>query len=244
MQCSRYREWIQELTDGTLGAIRKAELERHVDECASCSAFAADLQAIRDATASLAPLAPPDGVWLQLAGRLMQEGRVSLPPARPAAPARHAALLAIAAALVLAVGAALFLVIPREIGSRDVAGVATPGNAPAVDAVQSGVDDLRKAETLLQSGVAKLKEGLGTDNALPAAVANTLDSGLQSYDRAIADVSAELQSDPQNVTARNSLFDLLQRKISLLQDTITLMNEMRKGNAAGVAQVVEGGNKS
>ena len=46
------------------------------------------------------------------------------------------------------------------------------------------------------------------------------------------------------MAARNSLFDALQRKISLLQDTITLMNEMRKGNAAGVAQVVEGSNKS
>ena len=47
----------------------------------------------------------------------------------------------------------------------------------------------------------------------------------------------------QNSAARTSLFDALQRKISLLQDTIVLMNEMRKGNAAGAAQVVEG-NKS
>ena len=53
-----------------------------------------------------------------------------------------------------------------------------------------------------------------------------------------------MQKEPQNVAARNSLFDALQRKISLLQNTLTLMNEMRKGNAAGVAQVVEGSNKS
>jgi anti-sigma factor RsiW len=242
MSCTRSRKEIEELVDGTLGRFREAELQQHLDQCPSCRALADDLLRIRDVAGTLEPLTPPDHVWLQIAGRLRQEGRVQDQP-RVAGRSQYV-WLAIAAALVLAVGAALFLVIPREIGSRDVAGVATPGNAPAVDAVQSGVDDLRKAETLLQSGVAKLKEGLGTDNALPAAVANTLDSGLQSYDRAIADVSAELQSDPQNVTARNSLFDLLQRKISLLQDTITLMNEMRKGNAAGVAQVVEGGNKS
>ena len=53
-----------------------------------------------------------------------------------------------------------------------------------------------------------------------------------------------MQKDPQNVAARSSLFEALQRKISLLQNTLTLMNEMRKGNAAGVAQVVEGSNKS
>jgi len=38
--------------------------------------------------------------------------------------------------------------------------------------------------------------------------------------------------------------DVRPRRLSLLQETITLMNEMRKGNAAGVAQVVEGTNKS
>jgi hypothetical protein len=32
--------------------------------------------------------------------------------------------------------------------------------------------------------------------------------------------------------------------VALLQDTIALMNEMRKGNAAGAAQIIDGGNKS
>jgi len=32
--------------------------------------------------------------------------------------------------------------------------------------------------------------------------------------------------------------------VALLQDTIALMNEMRKGNAAGAAQIVDGVNKS
>ena len=107
------------------------------------------------------------------------------------------------------------------------------------------MEDLRKAEQLLQSGVAKLKEGLGSDEqALPAGMAGTLDRNLQILDQAIAESSDALQKEPQNVAARNSLFEALQRKISLLQDTITLMNEMRKGNAAGVAQVVESTNKS
>ncbi len=141
-------------------------------------------------------------------------------------------------------GTSLVLLMPQFTGSGP-ARTAQQGNAAGTDAVQSGVEDLRQAERLLQSGVAKLKEGLGTeDQALPTGVTATLDTNLQILDQAIAESSEALRKEPQNVAARNSLFEALQRKISLLQDTITLMNEMRKGNAAGVAQVVEGTNKS
>jgi len=243
MTCARSRTDLQELIDGTLGAIRTAELQQHLDSCAECRALHDDLRRIHDAAGTLRPVVPPDHIWLQIAGRLRQEGRVH---DRPAAQApRHAqhVWLAIAATLVLAVGAALFLVMSR--GATPAPATVADSNATGVDSVQSGVEDLRKAEQLLQSGVAKLKEGLGSDKqTLPPSVATTLDRNLQILDQAIAENSSALQQDPQNVAARNGLFDLLQRKISLLQDTITLMNEMRKGNAAGVAQVVDSPNKS
>jgi hypothetical protein len=255
MTCERSRDQIQELIDGTLGPIRRSELEQHLDQCASCRALFEDLQRLRDAAGTLPTLEPPDHVWMQIAGRLRQEGRVheQSAPALPAHPARlHYAWLAIAAALIIAVGAAvMYVIVPenRRAPDRSVAssdGTPTsPGNAAASDTVQSAVEDLRAAERLLQSGVAKLREGLGSDGQqLPAPVAATLESNLKVLDQAIAESSAAVQAEPQNVAARNSLFDSLQRKISLLQDTIALMNEMRKGNAAGVAQAVEGVNKS
>lgn len=90
---TNYRESIQELVDGSIGAIRRAELDRHLAGCAECRAFLADMEAIRDGAASLDPLEPPDGVWLQIAGRLRREGRVALPPTpSQAAPSRHRAL--------------------------------------------------------------------------------------------------------------------------------------------------------
>jgi hypothetical protein len=233
------------MLDGTLGAILTAELRRHLDECAACRALADDLERVSETAATLASPPPPDHVWLQIAGRLRQEGRVH---DRPAAETGrfHYAWLGIAAALVLAVGASLLLLIPRGTDrSGDTASVRPQGNAAASDAVQSGVEDLKQAEQLLQSGIAKLKEGLGSEQqALPVEVATTLDSNLRILDQAIAESSAALQQEPQNVAARNSLFDALQRKISLLQDTIALMNEMRKGNTAGAALVVEGAKKS
>ena len=40
--------------------------------------------------------------------------------------------------------------------------------------------------------------------------------------------------------AQESLFEALRNKVSLLQDTVTLINEMRKGNPEGTARVVSG----
>jgi anti-sigma factor RsiW len=243
MTCARSRTDLQDLVDGTLGAIRSAELRQHLDACADCRALHDDLQRIHDVAGTMASVTPPDHIWLQIAGRLRQEGRVQDRPAPEASRHSQYVWLAIAATLAIAVGASLLLLIPR--GTAPAPVEIAESNAPGSDSVQSGVEDLRQAEKLLQSGVAKLKDGLGSDQqALPPAVAETLDRNLQILDQAIADNTALLRQDPQNVTARNGLFDLLQRKISLLQDTISLMNEMRKGNAAGVAQVVESGNKS
>jgi Putative zinc-finger len=245
MRCGRFREVIQELVDGTLGPIRAAELQQHLDECPSCRALANDLRRIRDAAGALDNLQPRDHVWLQIAGRLRQEGRVQDQPAPPPSRAHQYVWLGIAAALLLTVGASLLMLLPRGDQNPTTAAVTPPGNAAPVDPVQSGVEDLRKAEQLLQSGIKKLKDGMGSgEQALPLAAAATLDRNLQILDQAIAESSAAVQQEPQNVAARNSLFDALQRKISLLQDTIALMNEMRKGNAAGAAQLAEGINKS
>ena len=248
MNCTRSHGDIQALIDGTLGPIRVAELEQHLDQCDACRALANDLRRIRDLADTLDEPVPPDHVWLQIAGRLRQEGRVHdrlAPVATRHRQFRQPLWLGIAAALLLAVGASLLLLLPQFTGSTTGPGATEQGNAAGADAVQSGVEDLRKAERLLQSGVAKLKEGLGSeDQSLPIDMAGTLDRNLQILDQAITESSDALQKEPQNVAARNSLFEALQRKISLLQDTITLMNEMRKGNAAGVAQIVEGANKS
>jgi CHASE3 domain sensor protein len=71
-----------------------------------------------------------------------------------------------------------------------------------------------------------------------------LQKNLQVIDEAIAESRAALRAEPQSAPARDSLFDALKRKVALLQDTIALMNEMRKGNAAGAAQIIQGGSKS
>jgi hypothetical protein len=254
-----YRESIQELIDGTIGAIRRAELERHLAECAECRSFLADMEAIRGTADSLDPLEPPDGVWMQIAGRLRQEGRVQAPPAPAPSHAPRYAMLAIAASLVLAVGVGIGLLVTQyrspdkpAPSAAATSATATPGNPGESIDVESVEAEFRLAEQHYQNAISKLEQaarldqaasGRG-DNALDPQTAAMLQKNLQVIDQAIAESRAAVRSEPLSASARDSLFDALKRKVALLQDTIALMNEMRKGNSAGAAQIVDGINKS
>jgi hypothetical protein len=249
MDCSRYTQAIQELVDGTLGAIRKAELQQHLDQCAACRALVADLQQIRDLAGTLDHPAPPDGVWLQVAGRLRQEGRVQPPPPVMKTRSSRTALIAIAAGLLVAIGASLVLLLPvldSNGADRQASGASTPGgNAAGDEPVQTIEDHFRLAEQHMQTGIAKLEAAAKTDDtAIDAQTAAMLKKNLEMIDQAIAESRAALKAEPQSTIARDSLFNALRRKVALLQDTVSLMNEMRQGDAAGAAQVLEGANKS
>jgi Putative zinc-finger len=248
MNCARHRQAIQELVDGTLGAIRKAELEQHMDQCARCRALLADLLQIHDLAGALDRPAPPDGVWLQVAGRLRQEGRVQPPPPIERTRTSHLALFAIAAGLILAIGTSLVLLLPilqSEDAQPPATQAAGTGNAAGDQPVQSIEDHFRLAEQHMQTGIAKLEEAAKADeSAIDPQTAAMLKKNLEMIDQAIAESRAALKAEPQSTIARDSLFNALRRKVSLLQDTVALMNEMRKGNAAGAAQVIEGVNKS
>jgi anti-sigma factor RsiW len=247
--CTHYVEALQEMVDGTLGRLRRSELEIHLDQCEGCRALLRDLERVRDLARSLDRPAPPARVWMQVAGQLRREG---MRPAAAAAPSRrHYALAAIAATLMLAVGSSVFLLLPAARSAREgattrtstVAGQGTAqGNAGAAAAVQESIEEeFRLAEQHYQNAIAKLEDAAKSDqDVIDPQTAAMLQKNLRVIDEAIAESRAALGSQPQSTPARDSLFEALRRKVSLLQDTIALMNEMRKGNAAGVAQIVDG----
>lgn len=248
MTCSRYNDAIHDLVDGTLGPLRRAELQTHLDVCEACRLLVADLQKIRRAAGLLEPVQPRDHVWMQIAARLRQEGRATA----PAAPARagHLAMLALAATLLLAVAGSLYLLRLNDApaGSATVGagtGAAPAGNAPASDAVQSITDDLKVAEQHYQSAIVKLQEvAKSNDGSIDPDTAAVLEKNLQVIDQAIAESRTALKTEPQSAPARESLFEALSQKVTLLQNTIALMNEMRKGNSAGAAQLTDSVKKS
>ena len=248
----RYAQDLQDHVDGTLGAIRSAELQQHLDQCAACRALLADLQRIHDLAATLDQPAPPDGVWLQVVGRLRQEGRVQAPPPVQTVHRSRTALLAIAAGLLVTVGASLTVLFPIFDGAPETEQAATqpaPQNSEAGDSAtgdaQSIEDHFRIAEQHMQTGIAKLEEAAkAQESEIDAQTASMLRKNLELIDQAIAESRAALKAEPQSTIARDSLFNALRRKVTLLQETVALMNEMRKGDAAGAAQLIDGINKS
>ena len=77
-----------------------------------------------------------------------------------------------------------------------------------------------------------LSEG---ETPLDPAVMATVRENLEIIDQAIDDSRQALRTDPQSQMAQESLFDAFRRKVALLQDTIALMNELRRGAPAQTA---------
>jgi hypothetical protein len=241
--CERYLNAIQELVDGTLGPIRRAELELHLESCDACRALAEDLQAIAAAAQSLEPLTPPDRIWQQISGRLRAEGRATR--TGPATVRRQSvAVMALAAALVFVVGASLYLLKRQAPVAPDGSSAAAsapsaatqpaPGNSAAAPPVQANdiATDLAAIDKHFQSII----EQASTKDPATAAA---LKKNLLVMNEAIAESRKALEADPQNRSAQ--LYENLKRKIRFLQDTIALMNSMRQGDAAGAAEIVESG---
>jgi hypothetical protein len=231
------------MVDGTIGSIRRAELEMHLVQCDDCRALLDDLRKIHDAAAALPVIEAPDRAWLQIAGRLRQEGRITsqapatVPKRRPIG-----VWLAAAAAIVIAAGTALVLLVPRTPPATQnaaapasaPAGTAAP--APSVEEVQTKVD---AAQAQFETAIAELeKVAKANQQALDPGTSATIEKNLNILDDAIAQNRAAVKAEPASVAARETLFEALRQKVTLLQDTISLINEMRKGNNAAAAQLV------
>jgi hypothetical protein len=238
MACPQYLNSIHEAVDGTIGSIRRAELELHVDTCDACRALLGDLQRIHDAAAALPVLDAPDRAWLQIAGRLRQEGRIAAVPGRADTTRSYGVWLAAAAAVILVVASAV-MVIPRFTGTPAPQTASTPGNAADTRTVETVQNQVDAAQRQFETAIAELeKVAKANQQALDPETSATIDKNLGIIDQAIAENRAAVSAEPASVAARETLFQALRSKVALLQDTITLINEMRKGNNAAAAQLV------
>ena len=244
MACESRIERIQELVDGSLGAIRRSDLEQHLEQCADCRALKEDLERIRDASAALPQMRPPDGAWLQIAGRLRQEGGIRQ-TAPVAAPRRVSyAWLGIAAALVLAASLSVLMLLrtaPQAPAGTPASASATApaGNAKPGESVEAVQNEVEAAQEQYQKAITKMDDLRKANmNALDPQTSEVIEKNLGIIDQAIAENRAAVKAEPASVAARETLFEALRQKVSLLQDTISLINEMRKGNNAAAARLV------
>jgi putative zinc finger protein len=238
--CGEIQPRLSAYIDGALAAEDRADVARHLDQCAECRGLVRDLERLRGAARSLGPMHPPDHIWLEIAG---QVHATAGPAAKPAAPPARRPVVwqwaGLAAALVL-VTMAVYGVMraPRE---------AVPaGNAGQDAAVKAVADELKLAMQHYENAITQLEALTKNNNgAIDPVIAATLQKNLAVVDQAIAESRVALTNNPESEPARESLFEALRRKVGVLQATVTLMNQMRQGNPAGAAESAAGlGRKS
>jgi hypothetical protein len=143
--------------------------------------------------------------------------------------------MGLAAALVL-VTSAVYVVARPDGPTADPVVTAVDSNAGDVPTVETVEDTLRRAEAEYERAIAQLEQIVRSGSEdVSADALDTLQRNVTTIDSAIAESRAALTDNPASQPARTSLFEALGNKVTLLQNTVVLMNEMRQGDAGAAA---------
>ena len=120
MTCDTFLERASDYVDGTLDEATRAEADAHVDECDACRDLAADLRKVQRSAGALDRVPPAANAWVRILDRLqadpafaMTSASSSRLPAPRTSGYQSLAWLAMAAALLLAIGTALVYVVKQ-----------------------------------------------------------------------------------------------------------------------------------
>ena len=241
---------LNDYVDGAGGASDRAEVERHLESCGDCRAIVNELREILDVAEALDPRDPPARSWTRLQRAITLEHAshgIQAGADRAAGPAGAGSRrqlwigLAAAAALVLATTTGL-----RYAGfdSSSSSGRApkTAGAGANSDAAAQAVEaELKQAEEHYEKAIQGLETIANSEKgALDPQTASTMQKNLAVIDQAISESRAALRAQPASAPAQQSLLESFKAKLALLEDTVALINEMRKGNDAGAARIASG----
>jgi hypothetical protein len=249
-------EVLNELVDGTLGPAETAEAERYVAGCAQCRSVVDELRELGRAVDSLPLREPPARVWPHIERALRTARDLDTEPddvarrVQPSERDRGAAFthvgrsrfvwIGLAAAAVIVLAAALTLRLPRS-RAADARSEGTTQIAGTADTAQAVEAELRQASEHYEKAIKGLEQIANAEQgALDPGTAETLRKNLAVIDQAINESRTALHAQPNSEPAQQSLIDSFKTKIAVLQDTVALINEMRKGNEAGAAKIVSG----
>jgi Putative zinc-finger len=257
MWCADFEPLLSDLVDGSLARDVRAQVEAHLERCADCRALVSDLRQTKELARALPRMTAPESLWPKVGADFQaQTGRAKRLPiaaaaaARTEAPAvRQAPLpgffhrrpaivvgLAAAAVFVLSASAGLYFMTRHALQPTASTSTAAPtGSAQPVESVETELD---QADLHYQNAIAALEQSARDGQAvLDPQTAAVLQKNMGVVDQAIRESRAAVRTDPTSEAAQSTLLEALQRKVGLLRDTISLINEMRKGDAAGTARV-------
>ena len=233
MNCTEYELALGDSVDGTIDVTAAEGLRVHLAACGRCRALADDLRAIRAAARTLERPEPATRNWHRIAATSEQDrsrhsGVSSLFAWRP---------LALAATILLAAMATWWMLRPvpsAELAVSDPQAVSAPqGEGLADESVDA---EFQMAAAHYESVIAGLEE-IARDGGieLDPMTAEVLQANLSVIDMAIDESRAAMATEPSSDLAQATLFDALGSKLALLQDTVSLINDMRTGNEDGAA---------
>jgi hypothetical protein len=224
-------ETINEYVDGVLSAETCAEVEHHLQTCAQCALLVAELQHVIRAAGALSPVAPPAHVWSRLESRL-DDSSAGKTGQRAEGKWQNVwgwrrqpwlAALATAAAVLIMTIVGVRLAGPIGRHSQPSGTAADTG-----ELARSVESELREAEGHYQKAIAGLQLIADAEKGtLDPATAATLQKNLAVIDQAINESRTALNADPNSGSAQASLLEGLKAKVTLLQDTVGLINDLR-----------------
>lgn len=227
--CSSIQPHLSDYVDLAVSEDVRDAVAAHLDTCSACREAARDFERLRDAARALGPMTPPPLAWQNIAAQLPQARRQA-----------RAQWLGLAAALVL-VTAGAYMFARATAPTSTTATSAAAGNAAGAATVETVEQELATAAKHYELAIAQLETVAKRDsNTLPADTAAKLQVSLTQIDKYIAESRAALVSEPQSEPARDSLFDALRRKVSVLQETVALVGAMQRGDQDAAAKIMGG----
>jgi hypothetical protein len=208
-------ETLSAFADGELKAVALARVEKHLADCASCTATLARMRSLMRTAASLPrEIAPPRDVWEQIRSR------------KPRAESReprwwHNGWLASAAAVILVVSTALLTsgpLGPRRAKGVKVASVPTSATTPVIVA---------SVQRHYEPTITELREAFDAQRkSLAPSTVRTLDRSMAVIDSAIAEARTALVADPASAALLDLLSAHYQRKVEFLKRATALSSSL------------------
>jgi len=215
MNCNAYESTLGDFVDGTLHPAAANELATHLAGCEPCRGLTDDLRAIRSAARMLDHHTPPARTWHRIAAAIEVEQQ-----ARPFGWLAWRPLAATAAVVMFAVATSFLTPQPAPVSVENTRNVA--GGGVGFDA--------QNTEAHYQSAIAGLEQITSDGGSeLDPMTFDILKVNLTVIDSAIGESRAALESEPASDVAQQRLYAALNSKLTLLQDTVALINDVRQG---------------
>ncbi len=248
MTCEDVQHALDAQLLGVLGREAAAALDAHLATCRACQALVTDVRRLQAELRLVGTEGPSPRSWDRISARLEQDPEFQRAAAADLEAAPRTSRfdwrwVVLAAALIVVVGGSLSLLRQSLVTSRPPAplAAAAPADAATGDLVTSIESELDLAAKHYENAIAGLERVANeSESPIDPALMATVKANLDIIDEAIDDSRQALRNDPQSQFAQESLFDAFRRKVALLQDTISLMNEMRKGNPARATAIASG----